>query len=453
MGATWSGDTAYPVLAAQLALLGIGIGLTIAPTTSAVVDHAEPESRGAAAGVVMVVRMIGLSVGLSALTAWGLARFNARRGDIELPPITDPGFTDAVTRATEELTTQSIADTFVMSAVALGAGLLLVLALVRRPTVVGPAPNPSPHQEVTMTTPHDPTEPQPSEPDTTPTSDDAVPAPVGADDPVAHDAQGELEPSDESADDTVSTDEMPVLALRADDEVEPLPEDDRAAESWVHRNLTTVVGVFAVLLVGMIGLLAVALLQLSSTRDDLEQAQRDLVATQDEMNRVEAGAAIYASQINGFVETVNNLGPSIDGGLDQAIAGLETFGASTIEFTVSLDETVSISENFTIDRDVAVPINTTLPISTEFDTTITVDGPFGIDIPLDITVPVDVEVPIDLVVDIPINESLPIDVDVPVQLDVPIAIDVEGTELQQLSQSLIEGLRAFQAGLGDLTTG
>ena len=47
------------------------------------------------------------------------------------------------------------------------------------------------------------------------------------------------------------------------------------------------------------------------------------------------------------------------------LAGLETFGSSTIEFTVSLDETVSISEDFTIDRTVAVPINTTLPISTD----------------------------------------------------------------------------------------
>ena len=62
-----------------------------------------------------------------------------------------------------------------------------------------------------------------------------------------------------------------------------------------------------------------------------------------------------------------------------------------------------------------------------------------------------IDVPIDLTVDIPIDESVPIDVDVPVQLDVPISIDVEGTELEALTTSLAEGLRAFQAGLDGLT--
>ena len=56
-------------------------------------------------------------------------------------------------------------------------------------------------------------------------------------------------------------------------------------------------------------------------------------------------------------------------------------------------------------------------------------------------------------VDIPIDESIPIDVDVPVKLDVPIAIAVEGTELEALTTSLIDGLRAFQEGLGGLTGG
>ena len=57
MGATWGADTPYALLGAQLALLGAGIGLTVAPTTSAVVDHAAPEARGAAAAVVMIKRI------------------------------------------------------------------------------------------------------------------------------------------------------------------------------------------------------------------------------------------------------------------------------------------------------------------------------------------------------------------------------------------------------------
>ena len=42
MGATWEADTSYVVFALQLALLGAGFGLTVAPTTSAVVDARRP---------------------------------------------------------------------------------------------------------------------------------------------------------------------------------------------------------------------------------------------------------------------------------------------------------------------------------------------------------------------------------------------------------------------------
>jgi MFS family permease len=139
MGATWTADTSYPVFAVQLALLGGGFGMTVAPTTSAVVDAAPPDQRGAAASIVMVVRLLGLSVGLSALTAWGLARFEDLRTTIDLPPITDPAFEDAVIVAQESLTAQAIAETFTAAAVVIGAGLIATLAMRRRPA---PAPAP-----------------------------------------------------------------------------------------------------------------------------------------------------------------------------------------------------------------------------------------------------------------------------------------------------------------------
>jgi len=397
MGLTWGGDTPYPVLALQLALLGGGIGLTVAPTTSVVVDHAEPDARGAAAAVVMVVRMIGLSVGLSALTAWGLARFNALRSEIDLPPITDPGFQSALNDATERLTAQSIADTFLASAAALGAGLLLCLLLLRRSES---APLEAP---------------MPTEPDTHEHDTFVVTRAV------------------------VDTDELPVV-----DELPPPVATTAGPTDWAQRHLTAVLAGFAVLLVG-----SLALTLWMFTR--VQAAQDELAATQADLARVESGAALYASQVNGFVETVNGIGPSIDEGLDQAVIGLEDFGTSTIDFDVSIDETVSISETFELKRTVEVPINTSIPIDEEVETTVTVNGPFGVDIPIDITVPVNIDVPIDLTVDVPIDESVPIDVDVPVQLDVPISIDVEGTELEALTTSLVDGLRAFQEGLDGLT--
>ena len=132
MGSTWTADTSYLVFAAQLALLGGGFGLTVAPTTSAVVDAAPADQRGSAASVVMVIRLLGFSVGLSALTAWGLARFADLRATIELPPLTDPGFQDAVIEAQESLTAQAIAETFLAAAVVLATGVGAA-ALLRRP--------------------------------------------------------------------------------------------------------------------------------------------------------------------------------------------------------------------------------------------------------------------------------------------------------------------------------
>ncbi len=408
MGLTWDGSSSYVLLGLQLAVLGAGIGLTVAPTTSAVVDHAAPESRGAAAAVVMVVRMIGLSVGLSALTAWGLARFNALRGDLDLPAITDPGFGAALEAATEQLTAQSIADTFLASAVALGVGLAACLMLLRRPTPL--------HHELH----HDPR----------PLSDADKKGPTH----MAHDAER----------DEPIADEMPVLELDTDDvELDDQPTE-AAPGGWVQRNLTAVVAVMGVLLIASLALSAFMFSRVRAAEDEL-------ATTQEDLERVEAGAALFASQVNGFVETVNELGPSIDEGLDQAVTELEDFGTSKIEFTVPIDQTITIDETFELERTVQVPINTSIPIDEEVETTITVNGPFGVDIPIDITVPIDLDVPIDLTVDIPIDESIPVNVDVPVKLDVPISIDVEGTELETLTQSLIDGLLAFQEGLSGLT--
>jgi EmrB/QacA subfamily drug resistance transporter len=123
MGFGWDVATGYWSMAVQLAVLGVGFGLVMAPTTAAVVDAAPADRRGTAASLVMVLRLIGLSVGLSGLTAWGLHRFNQLRGQIELPPLTDPNYAQAATEASAKLTTSALTETFV------AAGILVVIAL------------------------------------------------------------------------------------------------------------------------------------------------------------------------------------------------------------------------------------------------------------------------------------------------------------------------------------
>ena len=136
MGSSWSPDLSYPLAAAQLALLGAGLGLVFSPTTSVVIEASPPDQRGTAASVVMIVRLIGLSVGLAALTAWALARFNSARADLELPSITDPGFQEAVTEASAQLTADAIAETFLAAAVITAVGLVAATRLRRAVTEV-----------------------------------------------------------------------------------------------------------------------------------------------------------------------------------------------------------------------------------------------------------------------------------------------------------------------------
>jgi MFS family permease len=59
-------------MAAGLALAGIGIGLTIAPIGTAVINGVREEDRGMASSLVIILRLIGMSVGMSSMTAYGL---------------------------------------------------------------------------------------------------------------------------------------------------------------------------------------------------------------------------------------------------------------------------------------------------------------------------------------------------------------------------------------------
>jgi MFS family permease len=61
-------------MAAGLALAGIGLGLTIAPILTAVVNGVGDQERGMASSLVIILRLIGMSVSMSSMTAYGLRR-------------------------------------------------------------------------------------------------------------------------------------------------------------------------------------------------------------------------------------------------------------------------------------------------------------------------------------------------------------------------------------------
>ncbi|HHH40616.1 MAG TPA: MFS transporter, partial [Chloroflexi bacterium] len=133
MGRSWDLGVGYGEMAAQLALVGLGFGLVISPVATAVVDSAWMEQRGVASALVILLRLMGMTVGLSALTAWGLHRFGVITRSLPPIPLTD---TAAQVQRAMEVTARIIRELFLISA--LVTAVALVPAILLRPRTLSP---------------------------------------------------------------------------------------------------------------------------------------------------------------------------------------------------------------------------------------------------------------------------------------------------------------------------
>jgi hypothetical protein len=81
----WRAATPYSTMIPHLIMTGIGFGLTITPIAAAVVNASEQEYRGSASALVIIFRLVGMTIGVSSMTAYGLERVSTLSAEMLLP--------------------------------------------------------------------------------------------------------------------------------------------------------------------------------------------------------------------------------------------------------------------------------------------------------------------------------------------------------------------------------
>ena len=88
----WELGVDDPELTLQLLLAGVGFGLVIAPILHRALSAVGENYRATAASLVTVSRMMGMTLGLAAMSAWGVEHFQVLTSGLEFP-ILQPGET------------------------------------------------------------------------------------------------------------------------------------------------------------------------------------------------------------------------------------------------------------------------------------------------------------------------------------------------------------------------
>jgi hypothetical protein len=153
--------------------------------------------------------------------------------------------------------------------------------------------------------------------------------------------------------------------------------------------------------------------------------------------------ALLSLLINaGLVYELNLARQKVADGAQTAVEAVAAFRASSLDYTVHVDQTLPVSLTVPFNTTVNVPISTTLPIDTEFSFTLkTLVGDFPVNIPVHAVVPVN------LVSQVPVHLAVPISTTVPVVFDVPIKIDLAQTSLAKTLESTQTYLEKLAAEL------
>lgn len=122
---SWTMDISDSLIAFEMALVGIGLGLTFSPISASVINTADPDKLGVTSALVIIMRLLGMTIGVAALTAFASQRLSTLL-NAELGANADPmAAIDVVARLTVHVLTEIALLGAILSAVGVIPSLLL----------------------------------------------------------------------------------------------------------------------------------------------------------------------------------------------------------------------------------------------------------------------------------------------------------------------------------------
>ncbi|HEU0000762.1 MAG TPA: MFS transporter [Ktedonobacteraceae bacterium] len=123
----WPLDVNWLQITASTIIGGLGFGLVIAPIGTTAINAVSNQQLGMASSVITVLRMVGMIVGLAALTSWGLGRFHTIITAFK-PPVGVTPFSAPYQAALSKYAT--FAGHEVYTSIFLAAGIICLVAIV-----------------------------------------------------------------------------------------------------------------------------------------------------------------------------------------------------------------------------------------------------------------------------------------------------------------------------------
>jgi MFS family permease len=128
----WPYELDFPAMLPGLILAGTGLGLVIAPLADAALQDATEDDRGISASLVIVMRLLGMTLGISILSAWATGQVDSRLRAVDIPPQREVETTaEYLARQESYLFDQAIPITLdILQTTFLVAGIICALALI-----------------------------------------------------------------------------------------------------------------------------------------------------------------------------------------------------------------------------------------------------------------------------------------------------------------------------------